>query len=210
MSFLPTEYTKIPTNSDYMKLTDGQNTFRVLSSAVVGYKYWTIQNKPVRSRERWDSIPDDMKPEKDGTYKFDHFWAFVVWNYDETRVQILELTQVTIQGAMKAYVDNARWGDPKMYDITVTKSGAMFDTKYQTVANPPIGAPEQKIVDAYAKKPVNLDALFDTDGDPFMPSGGGTGTSQPAPAEAAPEAAQPMSAEEEAAFKSAGPNSIPV
>jgi hypothetical protein len=172
MSFLPTGYTRIPTNSDYMKFKDGENTFRVLSSAVIGYEYWNTQNKPVRSRERWDSIPDDIRLEKDGKPKINHFWAFVVWNYEESRVQLLEVTQKSVQSQMKAYVDNARWGDPKMYDITVTKSGAMFDTEYQTVANPPIAPADQKILDAYAKKPVNLNALFDTDGDPFVVASG--------------------------------------
>jgi hypothetical protein len=166
MSFLPTTYDRIPTNSDYMKLRDGDNNFRVLSSAVVGYEYWNTNNKPVRSRDRWDYIPADCKQEKDGQYKINHFWAFVVWNYDEKRVQILEVTQKQIMTQLKAYVDNARWGDPKKYDITISRSGTGFDTEYIVQPNPPINEPDAKVLEAYAKRPVNLEGLFDGT-DPF-------------------------------------------
>jgi hypothetical protein len=166
MSFLPTDYKKIPVNSDYFKFKDGDNDFRVLSSAVVGYEYWNLNNKPIRSKERWDGIPADCKPEKDGTYKMNHFWAFVVWNYEESRVQILQVTQKQVMKQLKDYVDNVRWGDPKMYDITVKKSGTGFDTEYTVQANAPIGEPDPKISAFYAKKPVNLECLFDGT-DPF-------------------------------------------
>lgn len=191
MSFLPPSYDRIPTNSDYMKLKDGENTFRVLSSAVVGYEYWNTSNKPVRSRERWDYIPADCKQEKDGSYKVSHFWAFVVWNYEEKRVQLLEITQKQVMSQLKAYVDNARWGDPKNYDITVVRSGTGFDTEYVVQANPPIGPVDTKIAEAAAKRPVNLEALFDGS-DPFAGK-----TEAPAAATAQPQpAAQPAPADE--------------
>ena len=179
MSFLPNTYDKIPTNSDYMKLVEGDNNIRVLSSAVVGFEYWNTENKPVRSREGWDYIPADCKAEKDGSYKINHFWAFVVWNYDEKRVQLLEITQKKIMKQMKAFIDNPRWGDPKNYDITITKSGSGFDTEYIVQPNPPIADADPKILEAFSKKPVNLEGLFDGT-DPF----GGKGAPAPIQAEA--------------------------
>ena len=47
--FLPENY-KSP-EGNYMKLQDGENTFRVLSSAIVGWEYWNRDNKPVRSEK---------------------------------------------------------------------------------------------------------------------------------------------------------------
>jgi hypothetical protein len=175
MSFLPEGYKKIPSNSDYMTLQDGANTIRILSSAIVGYKYWTKDNKPVRSAERWESQPADIRVEEDGSTKNNiHFWAFVVWNYEESRVQVLEVNQKQIMSQMKALIDNSRWGDPKMYDITITRSGKGFDTEYVVQGNPPIEQAEPKILEAYAKKPVNLNALLEN-GDPFA---GNTGAFQ--------------------------------
>jgi len=65
---------------------------------MVGWVYWNTQNKPVRSRERWDEVPHDIRIDSDGKQsKVKHFWTFVVWNYDQKMVQILEATQAQIQ-----------------------------------------------------------------------------------------------------------------
>jgi len=169
-SFLPETYNKVPSNSNYMRLKDGQNTFRVLSSAIVGWEYWNTENKPVLSKERPTEIPADIKTEKDGSYSLKHFWAFIVWNYEEQRVQILEITQSSIQNAIKnSLVDNARWGDPKKYDITITRSGTGFDTEYITQGNPPIGEPDAKIAAQRHAMQIDLEALYEGK-DPFAPT----------------------------------------
>lgn len=167
MSFFPSEDYKIPSNSNYMKFVDGKNKFRVLSSAIVGYEYWNTDNKPIRSRTPFDEIPEDIKRDKEGNARINHFWAFVVWNYEEKRVQILELTQKTVMGAIKAYVDNEAWGDPMGYDIVVTRSGSGFDTEYTVIANPHTPTPEEA-QRAYAAKIINLDMLYEGK-DPFAP-----------------------------------------
>lgn len=165
-NFFPSEDYKIPSTSNYMKFVDGKNKFRVLSSAIVGYEYWNTQNKPVRSRVPYDEIPEDIKHEKDGSIKISHFWAFIVWNYDAKRVQILEVTQKSIQSAIKAYVDNEAWGNPKGYDIVVTRTGTGFDTEYQVIANPHSPTPPEAQKSLEAKK-INLNALYDGS-DPFV------------------------------------------
>lgn len=155
--FFPTTDYKLPETSNYLKLTEGEHTFRVLSSAVVGYSYFTKDNKPVRSRTPFDETPSDIK--KDG--RVNHFWAFVIWNYESNRVQILEISQKTIQTQMKALIDNAKWGSPKNYDITITRKGtSMNDTEYTVMPNPHTPV-DEKIVTQYKKVPVVLDALFE-------------------------------------------------
>ena len=158
--FLPNDY-KLPDNKGYMKLKDGENNFRVLSSAIVGYEYWNTNNKPTRSKEASKSIPDDIRLDKDGNpTKVKHFWAFVVWNYESEAIQILEITQATIQGAIKAIVDNKKWGSPKNYDITITRTGEGFDTEYSVMPNPHSDL-EGKIIEAFEEKQIDLDALFE-------------------------------------------------
>lgn len=161
--FFPTKDYEIPISpSNYMRFQEGINRIRILNSAIVGYEYFTIENKPVRSKEKFESMPADIK--KDGRIK--HFWAFPVWNYQEKRVQILELTQKSIMNDIKALIDNPKWGNPKMYDIAITKTGEGLDTDYNTQGEPPITEPDQDIKDAYAEKTINLEALYSNE-DPF-------------------------------------------
>lgn len=163
MNFLPENY-KIPkAPSDYMNFEDGDNTFRIMSSAIVGYEYFTKENKSVRSRVPFEDYPSDIK--ENGKIK--PFWAFIVWNYKLSRIQILELTQKTIMNYIKkALVDNPKWGDPTMYDITVNKTGISLETEYTVAGEPPLAEPTEDIKTAFASKYINLEALFEN-ADPF-------------------------------------------
>ena len=111
-----------------------------------------------------------MKAEGLGVQKTDqakYFIAFKVWNYDESSVQILEITQRGLQDTLVTYANNPKWGHPKDYDLTVTKTGEKMETKYQMVQDPkePVTAEVKKAdMDTY----VNLNALF-VNGDPFEP-----------------------------------------
>src|SRR3990167_4420875 len=155
--FLPKGYEIPTTPSNYVMFQEGLNRIRILSSAIVGWEYFTVENKPVRSREPFEDIPANIK--KDGRVKT--FWAFVVWNHQTKSIQILELTQKSIMTAIKALVDNPKWGFPGLYDIAITKTGEGLDTEYNTQGEPPLGEPDMAIMDAYQAKPVNLEALYD-------------------------------------------------
>jgi len=164
-NFFPDEDYKIPTASNYMKFVEGDNTFRVLSSAIIGWEYWNTNNKPVRNKETWNVVPDDIKTEKDGSVRINHFWAFVVWNYNDKRVQILEITQKTIMKYIQGLTKNMAWGNPKGYDITINRSGSGFDTEYTCMANPPT-AISKDILKRYESMSINLEALYEGK-DPF-------------------------------------------
>jgi hypothetical protein len=173
--FLPEGY-KVPVNSNYMKFAEGENTFRVLSPAVVGYEYWNSKNEPVRSLKGFNGLPEDIRYEEDkktGESKpsrIKHFWAFAVWNVDAGKVQLLQISQQGVMDAIKALVDNKKWGNPTGYDITVTRSGSGFDTEYQTMPNPHSPVPVEA-AEAYKSMPINLQALFNG-GDPFARTDG--------------------------------------
>ena len=160
--FLPEGY-KEP-EGNYMKFQSGENVFRVLASAVTGYEYWNTDKKCIRSKKMWDITPNDVGRDDKGKIKpIKHFWVFPVWNYNAEKVQILEVTQKSIMSSMKAYVNNEKWGDPKGYDFTVTKTGSGLDTEYVVIANPHSEAPAVNFN-------INLEALFEGN-DPF--GGGG-------------------------------------
>jgi len=168
MDFLP-EGEKEPEVSNYMKFEDGENRFRVLSSAVVGMEYWVEEGnkrKPVR-KHMDENIPmDELGIDKWGNQEQPkYFWAFVVWNCKAERFQILEITQATVRKPIKALTTNKKWGDPKEYDIVVTKTGQEKLTEYQVTPDPKEKI-DKAIETAYKATTINLEALFTGD-DPF-------------------------------------------
>jgi hypothetical protein len=168
MSFLPQDYA-LPSESSYMSLEDGKNKFRVLSSAVVGMMYWKTTGdtrKPIRKR-MGEPIPStELEMNRWGKVdKPKHFWAFVVYNYNDKKVQILEITQKGVMKSIETLVSDEDWGDPKDYDITITRSGKDLDTEYNVTPSPkkPV---DSEIVADYERMTIHLDALF-VGADPF-------------------------------------------
>ncbi len=161
--FFPSEDYAIPETSNYMKFKkEGAHKFRVLSSAIIGFEYFKADNKPVRSRVPFEETPGIKKGGK-----VNHFWAFVVYNYEAKRVQILEVTQKSIQTQMQDYIKNPDWGNPKDYDITVNRKGtSMNDTEY-TVMPSPHKPVDPSIKEQFEKMRINLEALYE-DEDPFQ------------------------------------------
>lgn len=163
MSFLPPDAKEPAPKGNYLKFTEGTHKFRVMSSAIVGYEGWETDGetkKPVRYEvgDEPPFAPDGKSP--------NYFWAFVVWNYDQERLQIAKITQKTLRTAIQSYVDNEAWGDPKGYDLVVTRKGSSLqDTEYTTVANPhsPISDEVQQL---YKDAEIDLQAWFNGE-DPF-------------------------------------------
>lgn len=155
-NFLPEAYEVPKTGGNYLKFEKGQNRFRIVSSAIIGYEYWNKENKPVRLREMPQTTPVDLRKDS----KIKHFWAFVVIDRKDGKIKIGEVIQSTIMQSIKALVDNEDWGDPKGYDLTVTKVGEDLDTKYTVQPSPhkPLTEEEAQLV---AETKVNLNALYD-------------------------------------------------
>ena len=157
-TFLPNDYQAPASNSNYMRFEDGKNKFRVLSSAIVGWVDWSKERTPIRTKTEPETLVDPAKPAK-------HFWAFVVWNYQTNTVNILEVTQVGIRNSIIALVTDNEWGDPKGYDITITREGKELDTKYTTMPSPHSEAPGEALATFMATK-IDLEQLY-VNGDPF-------------------------------------------
>lgn len=164
--FLPEGYSVPKQGGNYFKFKDGANKFRVLASPIIGYMYWNKENKPVRMRKQPSGLPLDIRENEDGTFdRIKHFWAVPVWNYAESAVQILEITQATIQAAITDLVSSEEWGNPREFDITVNRKGEKLNTEY-TVQPSPHKPLDEKIKTEFEGKKLNLDALFEG-GDPF-------------------------------------------
>lgn len=160
--FFPAEY-EVPSTNDFMKFEKGENNFRIMSSPVMGWEYWNTQDKPVRSKTEWAMTPEDIKLDsKTGKpTSVKHFWALVVFNYAAKTVQQLEITQKGVMDAILALAKNAKWGNPKQYDLTVTREGDGLKTKY-TVMPSPASELSPEMVAEFEKKAFDLNTVFET------------------------------------------------
>ena len=165
--FLPKEY-EVPVKSgNFMKFQNGENKFRILASPILGWETWkdlpeggrkpvrTTMDKPFTTEEVEGGDPNNVK----------HFWAMPVWNYQEERMQILEITQKGIQKSIRAMEKSEDWGSPLEYDILVTKTGQKLETEYQVMPKPPKKL-DPGIQQLFKDMQININALYEGK-DPF-------------------------------------------
>jgi hypothetical protein len=156
--FMPEGY-EVPSSSNYLKLQQGDNRIRIVSTPVIGWEDWK-DNKPIRFHmvDKPQASIDPEKPVK-------HFWAMLVWDYKAGKLAILEITQKSIQKTIQGLAKSEDWGSPLNYDITISKTGTGFDTEYSVVPVPPKALTEN-IKEAVLATQVNLEAMFEGK-DPF-------------------------------------------
>ncbi len=167
-NFIPEGY-KVPTaNSNYMKIQEGDNKFRILSSQpFIFYKYFTTSDKPVIMAKLPEEMPNDIKPNKfTGSKDIDEMWALVVLDYADGKVKILDFPQVSIKNRLFELNQDADYGNPTNYDLKITKAK---DAKGKTVytTTPLLKSAE---VPETARKMVDTIVLTDmavTGGNPF-------------------------------------------
>lgn len=177
-SFLPTDYeAPAQATGNYLNISKIPNDkpikIRILGSAVVGYEYWTNENKPMRSKKPFLEVPGDARLDEKNQFVAKHFWAFPVWVYPnecgvEEGVKIFQVTQQTIRHTLEALVNNEDWGSPEdinttgfLYDIAIVKTGEKLTTKY-TLTPAPINKktdPEMQM-HTFNEMKIDLSKLF--------------------------------------------------
>lgn len=160
MDFLDENYEAPQLGGNYAKLHDGSNKFRILAKPVLGWVGWD-NGKPQRFifKNKPERTFDQGKPAR-------HFWALIVYNYNEQAVQILEITQQMIQKAIQDLSKSDDWGNPYEYDIIITKTGKEKNTKYTVQPSKPKPLTDE-VKKSALDKPINLEALF-SGSDPFV------------------------------------------
>jgi len=161
MSFLEEDYTIPKSTGQYARLEDGDNKFIVLGSVVLGWQYWNTEKKCIRMENQPKQTPTDIGEDREGKQgKVRHFWAFPVFNLITDEVQILEVTQKRLMGALQDLSRDKDWGDPVLtYQITIKKSGKGTDTTFQTLPVPFKGKIED-IKQKYEESDVEMDNYF--------------------------------------------------
>ncbi|MEM7345747.1 MAG: hypothetical protein AAF485_16000 [Chloroflexota bacterium] len=165
MNFLPTNYQLPKSDNHYLKLEAGDNTFRILSPAVTGWKYWEDANGTTLENPVKGCKPKYVHQREAAPSKARHCWLFTVWNYTDKQVKILELTQNSVMKDIAKYVHNDQWGNPRTYDFNIYKRGEGLNTDYQVTVNPKQKL-EPTVLEAYKAAQIDLEAFFRGD-DPF-------------------------------------------
>jgi hypothetical protein len=170
-----------------MKFLPGENRFRILSSPILGNELW-IAKKPVMkpldvpfTREELENADTNV----DGTPRTPkHFWAMPVLDYKDKAVKVLEITQATIQSAIKDLAADPDWGSPTGYDLVVSRQGEGMNTEYGVIPKPakPLPDAAKELWDRAVEEGFSLEALFDG-GDPFVPEAPVPVKAVPAPEE---------------------------
>lgn len=167
-TFLPAGYElKEPTAGNYLRIKEGETIkIRILTNSIVGYEYFKTTAdgwlKPVRQKEAFNWTPADSKDGRNTK----EFWAFVVYNYNIEAIQIWELTQQSIKKDIFALYNDADFGDPKEYDLKISRTGKDLDTTYTIM---PLNKTPFNDTDIIKQaNAVRLEALYDGD-DPFKP-----------------------------------------
>jgi hypothetical protein len=153
MTFLNEDY-QAPKSNHYFKPASGDSKVRILSKPILGWIDWD-DKKPIRYKYSVKAPKPvvEAKPCK-------HFWAFIVWNYQENKIQIWEVTQATIRADLEKMSRDEDLGPIFFYDIKINKTGEMTKTKYTLTALPPKQlAPH--IRESYEETPCRLDDLFE-------------------------------------------------
>lgn len=172
--FFPSDYEHVPasaSNGQYLNPSklekDKETLLRVVTKPIIGYSYWNSKNKPVRTKEH-PGNPSDIQIRDGKPDSVKIFWAMIVYNYTEQKIQILELTQKSIMDAIHAYVADEDYGSPLQYDLKLKKTGDGIETRYELMAKPPKDASEEVLTACMeVKDKINLDALYDGT-DPFQ------------------------------------------
>ena len=172
--FIPKDFDKAMVGN-YMKFQEGQNTIRILREPITGYVYWEDSNgnivpknkmageggKPMRTRD-FEEISLEARSAMKG------FAAMIVWNYQMSKIQILEVKQVGIINSLEALVKSKSWGDVTSFDIIITKTKTgpnPTDVEYSVMPEPK-KAMSKEVKTAFDTTKINLEALYEGE-DPF-------------------------------------------
>ena len=139
-------------------------------SMIEGWRAFNTSGMPIRRKNKDEidlnelgknSFGQDEKPIK--------FWAFPVFVYDESNVQICEIHQVGLMRELERLGKDRNWGDPRLYDISIMKTGSGNRTAYQVTPSQQQFPQDQIANVEKAINNIDLQKLFVNE-DPFLTS----------------------------------------
>ena len=130
-------------------------------------------------REAYSKRPSEYLTKLDRKESPKSAWNTIIWNADENRPMVWEITQQSIKDAIISLTNNPAWGgkaedgtplkDPSRFTMEVSKIGELKNTKYWVNPEPPSELPDSTITDAIAEAKIDVRVLVtgDNEGEPF-------------------------------------------
>lgn len=173
MSFIPKDEEHLEKKSNYFglaKAENGEHKIRILGNPINGWLDWLVEPPAEKGgKDQWTPIrtkATDKRPPLSSARDPVPFWSMVIWNYNLNRILIWDLTQSSIIKKLKELHKSENFGDPKNYDLVVTKTTSHNGKiSYDVMPLPPAKVNE-RIKEFYAKTPIRLEALYENK-DPF-------------------------------------------
>ena len=166
--YLPKNYQepKLPTN--YLRAFEqGDTKVRIMSPMIRGWKFWVEGGiNPTTNQEekgRMIYLPEDAKLDPHTKPRF--FWGFVVFNHNHEMIQIMEIISTQIKEPLLGYFHDPQWGDPRGYDIVISREGVGLTTRYQ-VRPYPNSEISEAVQQLYKAANIRMERLFEVQ-DPF-------------------------------------------
>lgn len=139
---------------------EGEKRVRYMGAGISGWSAWNTDNKPVRWEMKPEVMPENIKPDLNGSLAPKRFLAGIVWDYEDEEFKILELTQISVLKQLAKYMADEDYGDFSQYDLKITRDDKGGKVSYNLLAAPPKPV-RPEIARQYEKVDCNLYALFE-------------------------------------------------
>jgi hypothetical protein len=146
--------------SDFMKLSEGENTVRIMGNPVQFYIHWLETSSGKRKVNSPFEDAELVRRLEDSGFKRQARWLIKVLDRRDNNFKLLDVGPQIYNG-IKALYNNARWGKVTQYDITIVKAPKGTQPLYGVTPNPKEAIPadlKDKFV-AFNER-VNLDKII--------------------------------------------------
>jgi hypothetical protein len=166
--FLPANYEAPATTSGWLKPEAGEtHKIRIMGTmsnpnqGVLCWEGWK-DKKPLR--QAYTAVGYDIVHEYDEKSKPKHSWIFQIYHYETQSAMIWGVSQRGLQDELRAYTLDPDWGDPRMYDMKISREGTMLDTKWRLVTGNNKSEPTPEMVETMEKAKIDVSQVFAKNG----------------------------------------------
>lgn len=145
-------------------LETGENTLRILSEGLLSCRYWIKEYDSEKEETKSKDVFVPPSQSKNIDHEdWDYCYSYFVWNYKANKIQIFHCTKKTINQAIDSLIKKPKWGDPKKYDICISKvqktSNNPLSINYSVVGIPPEPL-DPEIADKWENSGFSRNALY--------------------------------------------------
>ena len=171
--FMPNDYTEAEAVDRYVRLVQGTQTFRIVSSLekdgsnnnthIWGYVgWWKHDPEDIKEKAKVERWPHgESAPDKPWTDHVKPFVALTVYEYASNTCKLWDIPQKTIRDDLASFYRDEVWGDLRGYDVDVIRSGEEKQTRYKVIPKPKAKLTDEARAIVLETLPlINVAALF--------------------------------------------------